>query len=541
MRKLLPLLGLLVALTVPATAPAAEIGLNIAGGSAVSEADVNQVADTGAKWARHFLFYDDIDANGMATFRRTVIDPEQRRGLKTLIVVAGKTQQAPNPDEYARRMGEMATLFKGGTMAYEIWNEADEPLWWKPAPDPAAYTALLKKSYAAIKAADPAATVIASPTTGANYAWVESLYKAGAKGSFDAMGVHTDTACLIDSPYHFYRDNGRIARFTFLGVREVKATMQANGDDKPIWITELGWAARADEKCDSGAWAGQKAAGVTEAQQAEFMLQAFHCLNVDPAFGVSVAMWFTHKDAHYGLYRLDGSPRPALDAFRSMGGDTRNDKLQGPCGDFGGPSVRILEPTAGATIGPDDPLRIRATSTDNDVLRMTFSVVRNGTREEIRNFTNSGKPLSFDNPPDLTWQGVKELPPGKYTLVVSALDLQQNEGSAQVDFQIVNPTALAPVKVKFPKVKLGGKGRKRVLRGRVLGAYGITPQGKVKVEWQLKRKGRWKKMHSGLKNANKPFTFRQTLRYRGRWRVRVVYLGKPPFKKTVGTWKRFRA
>jgi hypothetical protein len=540
-RKTLPLLGLLAALIVPPTAPAAEIGLNIAGGAAATDADVKQIADTGAKWARHFLFYDDIDANGMAAFRRGVIDTEQRLGMKTLIVVAGTDHRAPNPDVYARKMGEMATMFKCATMAYEIWNEADEALWWNPAPDPAAYTALLKKSYAAIKAADPSATVIATPTTGANYAWVDSLYKAGAKGSFDAMAVHTDTACLIDSPYHFYRDNGRIARFTFLGVREVKATMQAHGDDKPIWITELGWAARANEKCDSGAWAGQKAAGVTEAQQAEFMLQAFHCLNVDPAFGVTVAMWFTHKDPHYGLYRMDGSARPALAAFRSMGGNTSNDKLQGPCGDFGGPEVRILEPTAGATIGPDDPLRIRATSSDSDVLRMTFSVMRNGTRDEIRNYTNDGKPLDFSNAPDLTWQGVKDLPPGKYTLVVTALDLQQNEGKAETEFQIVNPTALAPVRVKFGSFKLRGKGRNRVLRGRVLGAYGINPSGKVKVEWQNRRKGKWKKIHSGLKNANKPFTFRQKLRYRGQWRVRVTYLGKAPFVKTVGKWKRFRA
>ena len=546
MRRLVPLIGLLAALIVPATAPAAEIGLNIAGGAAATEADVNQLADANAKWARHFLFFDDIDRAGMADFRRNVIDPEQKRGVKTLIVVAGKTQAAPNPDEYAQRMNEMARTFKGATMAYEIWNEADEPLWWKPAPNAADYVNLLKKSYATIKEADPSATVLATPTTGANYGWVEELYKNGAKGHFDAMGVHTDTACLIDSPYSYYRDpaaGNRIARFTFLGVREVKAAMVANGDDKPVWITELGWAARDNETCDSGTFAGKKKAGVSEAQQAQFMLEAFHCLNADPAFGVTVAMWFTLRDPHYGLYRPDGSPRPALDAFKGMGGNTANDKLQGPCGDFVAPGVQILEPQPGAVIGLNDSLKIRATTDDKSVLRMTFSVA--STPQEIRNFTNNGNPLDLaGNMPFLDWQGVKKLPVGDHKVIVTAIDPSGNAGRAEVPFKRINPVALPAKGVKFGKLKLSGKGKKRKLAGKVElpYAFGLTAKDKVKVEWQNKRKGKWKKIHAGTKAANKPsgFVFSQKLKFAGQWRVRVIFEGKAPYKKTVGKWIKFK-
>ena len=562
MRKLIPMFGLLAALIVPATAPAAEIGLNIAGGAAASEADVNQAADANAKWARHFLFFDDIDAAGMRQFRQNVLRPEHARGLKTLIVVAGKTQSAPNSDEYAARMKEMAAIFKSsGTMAYEIWNEADEALWWKPSPNAAAYTDLLRKSYAAIKGEDPSATVLATPTTGANYGWVEELYKNGAKGHFDAMGVHTDTACLIDSPYSYYRDpaaGNRIARFTFLGVREVRAVMQANGDDKPVWITELGWAARAGETCDSGAFAGKKAAGVNEQQQAQFMLEAFHCLQVDPAFGVTVAMWFTHRDPHYGLYRADGSPRPALDAFKSMGGDTANDRLTGPCGDFVAPGVQILEPAPGAVIGLNDSLRIRATSDDKSVLRMTFSVA--STPQEIRNFTNAGNPLDLvKNMPFLDWQGVKKLPVGDHKVIVTAIDPSGNEGRAEVPFKRINPATLPARGVGFgvcPKQKkkgtvcksgllLSGKGKKRTLKGKLAlpYAFGLTAKDKVVAEWQNKRKGKWKKIHGGMKAANKPagFSFAQKLKYGGAWRVRIVFQGKKPYKKTASKWLSFKA
>jgi hypothetical protein len=429
-----------------------------------------------------------------------------------------------------------------------VWNEADEPLWWKPAPNAAAYVDLLKKSYAAIKAGDPSATVLATPTTGANYEWVEQLYANGAKDHFDAMAVHTDTACLTDSPYHYYRDpkaGGRIARFTFLGVREVKAVMAAKGDaSKPVWITELGWAARPGETCDAGAWAGKKPAGVSEAQQAQFMLEAFHCLNVDPAFGVSVAMWFTHRDPHYGLYRPDGSERPALAAFRSMGGDTANDKLQGPCGDFVAPNVQILEPQNGAVIGLNDSLPIRATTDDKSVLRMTFAVSTGN--QEIRNFTNNGNPLDLARSvPFLDWQGVKQLPAGQHKVVVTAVDPAGNVGSAEAAFTRIDPSRLPKKSVKFPTLKLSGKGRSRKLRGKLQLPYTfrLTAKDKVRAEWQNRRGRRWKKIHGGLKAANKPggFTFSQRLKYGGQWRVRVVFLGKAPYRKTASKWVRFRA
>jgi len=332
--------------------------------------------------------------------------------------------------------------------------------------------------------------------------------------------------------------------------------MLANGDDKPIWITELGWAARAGETCDSGQFAGKKAAGVSEQQQAQFMLEAFHCLQVDPAFGVQVAMWFTHRDAHYGLLRPDGSQRPAYGAFKGMGGDTANDKLQGPCGDFVPPGVQIVSPTPGALIGDRDPLNIVARSDDKEVLRMTFQIA--DTKQEIRNFTNNGEPLNFMTPPTLLWQGARQLAFGKHKLVVTALDRSGNEGRAEVEFSRVNPATLPPKAVTFAPcgkakkgvlcksgLSLSGKGKKRKLAGKIVTGYpfALSAKDKVAAEWQNKRKGKWKKIHGGLKAANKPsgFSFSQKLKFGGQWRVRIVFQGKAPYKKTVSKWITFKA
>ena len=68
---------------------------------------------------------------------------------------------------------------------------------------PAQYAALLAAADVAIKAADPAATVVLGGLTGNDATYLAQLYAAGVAGSFDAVGVHTDTACNVTSPEVF--------------------------------------------------------------------------------------------------------------------------------------------------------------------------------------------------------------------------------------------------------------------------------------------------------------------------------------------------
>jgi hypothetical protein len=540
--RLILLLGVLAAVLVPSSALAAEAGLNVNGGAASGTVEnFDQLSDTGAKWARHFLFWDDIDEAGLRGYDRIVAE-QDRRGVKTLLTVASASGTPPDAARYAQFVGALAKRNGGRLEAIEIWNEQDESSFWRPGgASPATYVDLLRRSYTAIKAADRSVQVVFGPVVGNNYGYLEEAYAAGAKGFFDVMAAHTDTACLLNGPTSFYRDAGRIARFTFLGYRELRASMLANGDDKPIWLTEIGWSA-ARHTCEIGTWAGQKLAGVDEASQAKFLLEAFHCLEEDPY--VQVAMWFNSRDLGfdgkmnnmYGLLRADGSRRPAYAAFQDY---ARNgDRLTGRCGDFGAPTVRILSPQAGDVFGPDEPLAIRATASDDDVLRMTFAV--KGAPKEIRNFTNGGHPLNLANGVAMTWQGAKRLPFGTHTIVVTAKDRQGNEGSAEVVVRKVDPATLPSQKTTAPKLRLLGKGRTRTLTGQIRSALRSKLAGKVTVEWQNRRNGRWKKIHGAAYNASKPFAFKQKLKYKGQWRVRVRYIGRKPFKSSTTKWLRFK-
>ena len=550
---------LALVLSVPAAASAAETGLVIGGGAAAAnDADAfATLQDTGSKWARHFLYWSDGEpAKGQYSeeYLRAydqIVARETALGVKPLLVVTGSPGWASgsgdvntpprNPQDYADFVGMLARRYAGRVKQYEIWNEQDHDQFWRGGPEAAKYADLLRRSYAAIKAADGAASVSVGPLTGGNHAFMQQLYDNGAKGAFDAVTVHTDTACLTTGPTDFYRENGRIGQTSFLAYREVRQTMLANGDDKPIYVG-MGWSA-SQQTCTRGTWAGQKKAGVTEAEQAAFLGQAYFCVAQDPY--VPMAYWFNNRDpdasggelSSYGLKRADGSARPAYDAFRRAG---RGDfGFGGPCGDFTPPTVQILSPAPNAMFGDADTLTISATSPDKDVARMTFGVV--GLNGEIRNFTNNGLPLDFTRSrPAIDWQGAKQLPFGRHTVVVVALDRNGNIGGTSVEVQKVNPATLPPQRTAIGKLRVRGSGRRRTLTGQVTSRLPFQIPGKVTAEWQNRRGGRWKKIHGGARNANKPFRFTQRLRYRGAWRVRAVYKGKRPFRRSASPWKRFR-
>ena len=533
----------MAALAFPAASPAAEIGLNMNGGAAASTADNwAMLDDTRPGWARHFVVW-----NGQAATDDgydEIVAQEERRGIKTLFVVTGLGGNRPDA-RYTAFVAGLAARYKGKVDAYEIWNEADESHFFAGGPDPAAYVSALKASYAAIKGADPAAKVVFAPLTGNNYDFVSAAYAQGAKGHFDAMAVHTDTACSVAAPSDYYRDGDKLARFVFLGYRTVREVMLAHGDDKPIWMTEFGWSTT-QRMCDRGRWAGQKDAGVSEQTQADFLREAYHCMKEDPY--LEVAMWFNSRDLRgdgseldsYGLRRADGSHRPSYAAFKDVvrGIDT----VTGPCGDFVAPTVNVMSPTPNFMFGDRDRLYMRATSPDADVKRITFAYkAANGELQNLSHHANeNGLPLDFNRGiPSFRWFGALKLPFGEHTIVVLARDTHDNETRIEIPVRKVNPATLSAQRAAVQELSVTGSGMRRSIRGKITSGLPFAISGRVRVVWQTRRNGAWRKVHGGSRNAHRPFVFHQTLKYAGRWRVRVVYEGKRPYRRTSSCWVYF--
>jgi hypothetical protein len=151
---------------------------------------------------------------------------------------------APDPTDFAAFAAEVAQRYEGEISAYEVWNEPNSYKSWSPAVDPVAYTNVLKAAYAAIKAADPDATVVAGVlgavvTVGGftmdPVTFVQTMYANGAKGFFDALSYH---------PYNYQKTFAE-QNPSFLSplqmLLEMRQTMLDNGDDLiKIWASEYG-------------------------------------------------------------------------------------------------------------------------------------------------------------------------------------------------------------------------------------------------------------------------------------------------------------
>ena len=422
-----------------ATAPparGAEAGVVLAAPSALQISDVKTL---GTHWVRVFATWPDLEPqrgvfaqNWFASYEG--LFHSLPAGTKVIVDVVGTPQwetgssnehtPPANPQEYAAFVGALAQRWAGHVAAYEIWNEEDNASWWAGGPNPAAYTELLKATYPVVKGADPGAAVVLGGLTGNDYTFLEGVYAAGGKGSFDAVGVHTDTACNINSPSTFLRGmDGRMIPDSFLAYREVHDVMLANGDDKPIWMTEMSWRTTG-ATCDEGAFAGQKPEGVSDEQQAAYLSQAYHCLAQDPY--VQVALWFTMQDegaAVSGLVRANGSRKPS---FAAMQNYVRNgDQVTEPCGDFSGPQIDISAPANHATYSAALPIHVSARDSQG-VGRITLEI--NG--KLIRNFTNQAFPTTLAGA--MHWHGAQRIRYGRNLLTFIAVDKLRNESKVSL-------------------------------------------------------------------------------------------------------------
>jgi hypothetical protein len=442
-----PLVTLVLVLALAgAQAQGAETGVVINGPVGLSSQSIGQVDGLGVGWIRAFVPWNTFELtrghlnepaivsleNGLAALphgTKVILDvvdtPEWESGS------ANPVMPPRDPGDYARFIGTIAKRLAGRVAAWEIWNEEDASLWWASGPDPAAYTALLKAAYPAVKAVDPSSTVVLGGLTGNDYEFLSQLYADGAKGSFDAVAVHTDTICNVESPYEILRNgqtDTRISRWSFLGYRTVHEVMLAHGDDSPIWMTELGWSTDT-QVCNSGAWAGQKPAGVTPAQQATFLLQAYHCLAQDPY--VQVGIWYGLQDTEpfgsprgsYGLLGPNLDPRPAYGALAEY--DRSGDRLSEQCGAQQGPSIKLMSPKAGVRY--TNTLPISVTASDSAKVYQ-ISLYQEG--HIIRSFYIHGGTTTLSG--HMVWYGARLLKPGKHTLTAKAFDERNNTSTTSI-------------------------------------------------------------------------------------------------------------
>jgi hypothetical protein len=279
----------------------------------INWAQVQEQGPTSYYWAQIDAAVGQAEADGMSVLGTIVYTPSWARPAGTTAT------NAPAPSTYATFAAAAAAHYSAlGVHAFEIWNEPNITGAWTPVPNPAAYTAVLKAAYVAIKGVDPTATVVTgglapSATDGTDYTPVDFLagiYANSGQGYFDAVGNHP-----YDWPAYPGDTDTWSAWYQMYGTStSLRSLMVAHGDSaKLIWGTEYG----APTNGPAGSF-------VTQAVQAAMITRAFQLWSTyswaGPLFvydsrdqGTSTST----RENFFGLFNYDFSPKPSAAAYEA--------------------------------------------------------------------------------------------------------------------------------------------------------------------------------------------------------------------------------
>lgn len=235
----------------------------------------------------------------------------------------------PSAIAYARFMRAFATRYSGrfrpapgaarlpAIRHIEVWNEPNLGAYLGPQVQGgrrvalARYRVMLRRTYRAVKRANPRAVVIAGAVgprsstgrtgTGA-LPWTRALVRSGVP--FDAWSQHVYPAAAPLRPVRAYPSWSTLA----LGLRELDAVPRHRG--KPLYVTEAGYTTSATPR---------RRVRVGERAQARYLRQIAR-LPVVRSPRIPVVVWFNLQDNPQwpaGLRRRNGTAKPSWAAFRS--------------------------------------------------------------------------------------------------------------------------------------------------------------------------------------------------------------------------------
>lgn len=309
--------------------------------------------DAGFGWMRQEFPWEDIEIHAKGDFEDRRTEPTKSAWLKydRIVELAEEHDvrilaRLDNPPAWSRAQGDavgtlappddfsdfgdfvaaVAERYCGRIGYYQIWNEPNiYPEWGEQDVDPEGYTDLLRVAYQRIKTVCPQATVVSAALAqnveagGSNMSdlrFLERMYAAGAGDYFDVLGAQAFGLWTGPTDRRVSRDRANFNRIEL--TRDVMVRHADAG--KPIWVTEMGWAAVPD---DIPTVFGR----VTREQQARYLADAYQRANEEWPFVGPLFAWFLRRPDwseqnqdwfYFGLVSPDWETTPAFDAVVSL-------------------------------------------------------------------------------------------------------------------------------------------------------------------------------------------------------------------------------
>jgi hypothetical protein len=217
-----------------------------------------------------------------------------------------------------RRYGAGGELWRGARAPlpirdWQIWNEPNFLLFWRPRPSPAGYARMLRTSARAIHAVDPSARIVAAglaPVEGGVLPWVflrRLFAQPGVSQSVDLVALHPYSSSLHGMAFQI-----RMARRVLAG---------AGARRLPLLVSELGVASAS--RLPTGFDWGLRG-------QATFLRRAYDLLIRErSSWRIAGVDWYAWRDLaapdphcvfceHAGLFDRAGRAKPAWRALRRL-------------------------------------------------------------------------------------------------------------------------------------------------------------------------------------------------------------------------------
>jgi polysaccharide biosynthesis protein PslG len=231
------------------------VGVTIAG---ISPESVQSAREAGFGYMRHTLEWQSIDqSGGQFPWERdepnhldNVVGAAAQGGVGLVLRLdggprhAGGVAPAATSEEVAEFYRAVAARAYPHLVAVEVLNEPNLPPEWGGDADPGGYVSFLRAAHDGIKSVTPDVLIIAAnlspapngPGTMDDLEFLRQMYAAGARGSYDVIGIHNyggNTEPELDPSE---------CVICFRRAELYRQIMEENGDgDTPIWATETGW------------------------------------------------------------------------------------------------------------------------------------------------------------------------------------------------------------------------------------------------------------------------------------------------------------
>jgi hypothetical protein len=200
-------------------------------------------------------------------------------------------------DAYARWARAAVRHFGVRNIMWEIYNEPNNDMFWRPAPDAQAYGALVQSVCRALDEADLRPTLVAGATAYIDFRFIARFLKSPGLDCVSGISVH---------PYP--KQDPELTQFQ---IERLRAAVAEEADRAfPIYATESGYTTYRY--------------GVSDAEQADFLARTYL---VNLLSGLKSTIVYDWKDDgadpvvredHFGLFNFDGSPKESAGVMHAL-------------------------------------------------------------------------------------------------------------------------------------------------------------------------------------------------------------------------------